>query len=294
MDSIYIKSLTFISTIDGDTITVSIYGDTKYIGERKFGAITFTIKSAEKSIMFGFEHFGLFLDSKMYKKELEKEPEKEPVKSESISPKSPEKRPNLETDLSSTKIVNMEESETVSTITKKDIKETTEKNDKVVQDAKPKIIIKIPKPFGLGYIIIDLSKMLGDIFKGLAVGIGALLLSKIVSSLSKLLQDKLSKGGVSQNDINDALDVTDINGLIKESELEFNNLTLLNSNIDINKSVENPPDEKNRKKKKNKYKYSIDRRNREDILDSNIVKTRDGDVTNNKLMKNPNYGIYVD
>jgi len=45
----------------------------------------------------------------------------------------------------------------------------------------------------------------------------------------------------------------------------------------------------------NKNKYSISKRNRDDILESDIVSERNGSNNRNlKLMKNPNYGVYLD
>lgn len=218
---------------------------------------------------------------------------------ETFSPDDVKKLANSrETDIESAKVVNIESSEKVSDETKKEMQETTEENDKEVQEAKPKSIIKIPKPFGLGYIIIDLSKMLGDLLKGLAAGIVALLLAKIASALSELLQDKLSKGGVSQNDINDAFNNTDINGLIKESKSEYENRKSSNSTIDIDNKSDKVIDvysHPNKLKKNQNNKYSIDKRNRKDILDSDIVNEREGSKNKNtKLVKNSNYGVYYD
>lgn len=212
---------------------------------------------------------------------------------------------NQETDISSTESINIENSEKVSTEAKKEMEETTNENNEDASEAKAKLIIKIPKPFALGYIIIDLSKLLGNLLKGLAAGIAALVLAKIADALSELLQDKLATGGVSDNDINTAFNDTDINGIIAESTAEYNNSLSTTENTNItsdmlstdndNKIVDVYSKSNVNKKQANKNKYSMDKRNRKDILESEVVSERNGTSNKNiKTVSNPNYGVYLD
>jgi hypothetical protein len=217
---------------------------------------------------------------------------------------------NQEADFRTIQSINIENSNRLSKSTKKELEETANNNNDIVQDAKPKIIIKIPKPFALGYIIIDLSKLLGNLFKGLAAGVISLVLSKIGDNLFEFLQDKLNNGDVSKNDIDAALKKLDINKLIIESENEYNqklNLNLnLNSQLDITGVDANNPNANkvvdiyskgntDRKNIANKNKYTINKRNRKDVLDSDIVNERNSTKNRNiKFVKNPNYGTYLD
>jgi len=212
---------------------------------------------------------------------------------------------NQETDLSSVESVNLENSEKVSKETKKEIQEDTNTNNEEVSEAKPKLIIKIPKPFGLGYWIIDLSKLLGNLLKGLLAAVVAIILAKIAEALTNFIQAKIDKGldanNLSQSDIDAGLNELNTKALIEESQSEYNK-SLLNNNstIDINIGDGKVTDvysqaNKNKKNISNKNKYSIDRRNRKDILESEVVSERDGSNNRNlKLMKNPNYGVYLD
>ena len=208
---------------------------------------------------------------------------------------------NKETDLKIVKNTNVEKSDKVSKDAKKKMQNNTEDNNKEISKSQSKLIIKIPKPFALGYIIIDLSTMLGNLVKGLAAAVIALLLAKIANILTDLLAKTFNKGDVSQNDIDSALNETDMNSLITESIHDYNTLSLynLNSSLDANVSDKIITDEyikvNNKKKKTSQVKYSIDKRNRKDILDSSIVNEREGSNNKNiKTVKNQNYGIYLD
>jgi hypothetical protein len=213
---------------------------------------------------------------------------------------------NQEADFRTFQSINIENSNRLSKSTKKELEETANNNNDIVQDAKPKIIIKIPKPFALGYIIIDLSKLLGNLFKGLAAGVISLVLSKIGDNLFEFLQDKLNNGNVSQDDINSAIKKLDISGLIIESENEYNEQLNLNSQLDITGVDANNPNANkvvdiyskgntDRKNIANKNKYTINKRNRKDVLDSDIVNERNSTKNRNiKFVKNPNYGTYLD
>jgi len=214
---------------------------------------------------------------------------------------------NRETDIKSTVSINNENSEKVSKVSRKEMMDTEQNNDKVVQETKPKLIIKIPKPFGLGYIIIDLSKLLSKLIKGLLAAVVAILLAKIVESLINLLEKKLNANNVSQSDIDSALKGVNMNNLINESQSEYDKQqkinSKLNSSIDVSETGANSgkivdvygKGNTNKKNISNKNKYTIDKRNRKDILDSEIVNERKGSNNRNiKLVKNPNYGVYLD
>jgi hypothetical protein len=213
-----------------------------------------------------------------------------------------QKTTGRETDISTTQSINIENSEKVSKETKKDLKKTEETNNENVQEAKPKLIIKIPKPFALGYWIIDLSKLLGKLLAGILAAVSALLLALIAGLLAALLQkifDKLGK--VSQNDIDKSLNGMDMNSLLNQAQSDYDKSLLSNdSMIDINKGDGKVTDlyskgHTNRKNIANKNKYTINKRNRKDILDSNAVKERDSSNNKNtKFVNNPNYGIYLD
>jgi len=216
-------------------------------------------------------------------------------------------RESQETDLSTTESVNAENSDKVSTQTKKEMQEKTETNNKVASESKPKLVIKIPKPFGKGYWIINLSKLLGKLLAGLAAALLALVLAKLASLLADLFQ-KILDGGkkeLSQSDIDGAINDIDVNNVITESETEYSNLLLLQTNsiVDPTLTTDNSDKitdvyskpNKNKKNISNKNKYTIDRRNREDILDSEAVKERNGSNNKNiKTVRNPNYGTYLD
>ena len=215
---------------------------------------------------------------------------------------------NQETDLSTVESVNIENSEKVSKETKKEIQEDTNANNEEVSEAKPKLIIKIPKPFALGYWIIDLSKLLGKLLKGILAAVSAILLGLIASLLSNLLQKLLDAGkNISQSDIDNALNGMDMNALLNQAQSEYDKQqTDLNSEIELTSTNANDPNankindlydksSKNKKNVSNKNKYSINKRNRKDILESDIVDERNGSNNrNNKLVKNPNYGVYLD
>jgi len=301
MDYISVKNLTFNSKIVGNTIIVSIYADGTLIGNKEFTTINYTISSAEESILSEFNMFGLFINNKMYKKEEIPEPP-EPTDDTELPPKDISNKNNIknnnkklkrqETIIDKVQNTNIEDSEKVSNTTKKEISKTTEKNDKSVQESKPKLIIKIPKPFGKGYIIIELSKMLGGLISGLSAGIVATLLSKISTKLT----DSINNNEITQDDINNELNKMNFNDLINESKLEYNN-NEINTVIDIDDKIDDKIDKYNKtnKNKRNiKKKYTIDKRNRKDILESEKVKEREMGKNSNKIVKNPNYGIYID
>lgn len=220
-----------------------------------------------------------------------------------------------ETIISETQNINIEQSEKVSPDAKKKMQNDTKDKDKDTSKSQPKLVIKIPLPFALGYITINLGLMLGKLVKGLAAGVVALLLAKIANVLTELLADKLSKGGVSQKDIDAALSETDVDALLKESMQDYDVLSSNNnlspslsslSSFDANSfdgtgqgdgtiTDEYSKANSNKKKRTSQVKYSIDKRNRKDTLDSSIVSDREGSNNKNiKTVKNNNYGVYLD
>ena len=213
---------------------------------------------------------------------------------------------NQEADFRTIQSINIENSDRISKSTKKELTETEKDNNNFVEESKPKIIIKIPKPFGKGYIIIDLSKLLGNLLKGLTTAVISLVLAKIADALFELLQDKLDNGNVSQDDIESSLKKLDINKLIIDSENEYNQQLNLNSQLDVTGVNANNPNANevvdiyskgntNRKNIANKNKYTINKRNRKDVLDSDIVNERNSTNNRNiKFVKNLNYGTYLD
>lgn len=215
---------------------------------------------------------------------------------------------NQSTDLRTIESINIENSEKVSKQTKKELKETENTNNKNVQESKPKLVIKIPKPFALGYWIIDLSKLLRNLLEGLAAAVVALILSKIAQLLTNFIQSKIDDGisanSISQSDIDKALNNMDINSLIKESQNEYNKQQKINLNSSVDTSAISDDgtitdvynkSNVNKKNISNKDRYTINKRNRKDVLESEKVKERNSSNNRNiKLVKNPNYGVYLD
>jgi len=226
MANIFVKGLTFTSYIDGSTIHVTVYADNHWVVDKEFSAVTFTIETAENSILSEFNMFGLYVDGDVYKKE-EPIPDTEEQESDYKEPAKPrtelkKHRESQETDLVTTESVNIENSEKVSKETKKEIQEDTNANNEKVSEAKPKLIIKIPKPFALGYWIIDLSKLLGKLLKGILAAVTALLLGLIASLLASLLQKLLDAGkNISQSDIDSELNKMDMEALLNQAQSEY-------------------------------------------------------------------------
>jgi hypothetical protein len=59
MANIAVNSFTFKSLIDKDTITVSVYADGKLIKELDFSTVTYTTASAEATVQFTADNFGI-------------------------------------------------------------------------------------------------------------------------------------------------------------------------------------------------------------------------------------------
>ena len=223
---------------------------------------------------------------------------------------------NKETDISSVQSINIENSDKVSKSTKKDIKDKTKKNNDDVKDSKPKLVIVIPLPFALGYITINLGLFFGNLLKGLSVAVLALVMAKIAELLTEFLLDKLKPDlsdidnikapsvSITNSDIEKGLKSININSLIKEAENELKTTSQQSVSVDANSFTDTQstgdatvikPHPNTKRINNNKNKYSIDKRNRKDELESDIVSDRKG--TNNKKIRtinNPNYGVYYD
>lgn len=236
---------------------------------------------------------------------------------------------NKSTKLNNVKSVNIEQYDGLSSSIKNAMMKKTQSNNKNAKSIKPKIIIKIPLPFALGYITIDLSSLLSGLLSGLSGAATALVLSKLTDELSNKLSNKLNNGNVSQTDIQSSLSTINIDNIINEAILEeqnqLNNDAISISNteslsgnenliptsgetIDTSKSqpisIDIDIDDTKKdiyvksnnitKRNINKSQYTLDKRNRTDVLDSQTVKNRNTSKTNKKYINNPNYGKYLD
>lgn len=113
----------------------------------------------------------------------------------------------------------------------KEIKKESEANKKTVKEAKPKLVIKIPKPFAKGYFIIDLSALLGMLLGLLSAFLMGLLMSKIGDILSGLLSSLLNgKSKINASAITNAVNSINMTSLIQEA-MDEENILLLNSTI---------------------------------------------------------------
>ena len=215
---------------------------------------------------------------------------------------------------------------------KKNIEDDKNKNKKTVDQSKPKFIIKIPKPFALGYFIIDIGALLKSLLGKLFALLSALVLGLIMAKLGDLLGDLLdklfdSKGSVDSNDVNEQLKSIDVISVVRESIDEENmmNLNSLNSasgstitgttdgvivfptesqidssgtygidSVPIDVVDNTPKDNKINKKNSQKDAYTINKRNRKDLLESDEVSNRlnSEGVRKGRSIYNPNYGEY--
>lgn len=224
---------------------------------------------------------------------------------------------NKSSDLSTTESINIEKADKVSKSVRKDMQENTTDNEKDVSDAQSVLIIRIPLPFALGYITIDLGAFLSGLFNTLLAGVMAFLLAAIAKALASIfdsllsgligLNGALNSDGfeISQSDIDGALSQLDLDSLVNQATLDYNNSLLGSSSInggnfttdstsnDVNDEYTKPNN--NKKRIANKSKYSIDKRNRKNILDSEEVNNRNSSNNKNiKTVRNPNYGVYLD
>lgn len=215
----------------------------------------------------------------------------------------------------------------------KDLKEKLdkdkEKNKKQVEEAIPKLIIKIPKPFAMGYFIIDIGAFLKGLLGGLLAMLSALLIGLLMAKLAELLGELLAniaaqKGNLSTTDITNSLNSINMNDVMTSlidqenlmslnkmlsdsgittgsttSEIIFNlqnqidtSETYSNDNVTIQSDIQ-PIVPIINKKENPKDFYSINRRGRSDLLNSDEVKQRlSGNNTHRRSVYNPNYGKY--
>lgn len=245
------------------------------------------------------------------------------------------------TDLNSAKSENYEKSKYTSKEVKDEMVANNEKNKKLVEDAKAKLIIKIPKPFGMGCFTIDLTSLLNTKLGKLALSslsslALSLLLSKIAKAMGSKINDKLidkqgskidtenfpNTSSIDESEILNALNDIDLNSLLSEVVSEENMLKLnaliiqgsgttlsIMSDIDstgkyTDNVVKIPTDtnvtdtyqnKNDINKPRIKEKYTINKRGRKDILDSDIVSARLGtNKIGKKVISNPNYGSYIE
>ena len=218
-----------------------------------------------------------------------------------------------------------------------EIKSESDANKKAVDDAKPKLVIKIPKPFAKGYFIIDLSNLLKALL-GLLSGLAlSLLMSLIGKLLSGLLSFDLHSGKkINAGKITTAVNSLNVSSLIEqvllEEELlnintELNNVDKKVVSVDNNLSIEQtqnpddvvyntqsnldntgtyssdvvdvkldkviqPPTENKLKIIPVKEIYTVNKRNRTDLLSSVEVNDRLTNKSNKRIVDNKNYGKY--
>lgn len=114
----------------------------------------------------------------------------------------------------------------------KKIKKESDGNKKIVEKAKPKMVIKIPKPFAKGYFIIDLSNILKMLAGALSSKLLGMLMNKIGKKLERDLSfDLMTKPKINTSDITNAISGLDLASLIEETLLE-EEMLLLNSALD--------------------------------------------------------------
>jgi hypothetical protein len=216
-----------------------------------------------------------------------------------------DKQLNTSTNLKelSVEVKNVEESSTISDDAKKNIKTKQEKEKSDIEKSKPKLILKIPKPFMDGYIIIKL----GPLFKklgGLALAaLAALLLIKLLSKFSKKLPMTPKTFTPNPSEIISDLNSIDINKIVigkKIEPLEISQDTNKSGNVDNTgnsnyntngNTNSNTGVKQNNKKANKKSSFSSENRGRTDVLESEEAKKR---KPNNKPpSNNPNYGSYI-
>jgi len=201
-----------------------------------------------------------------------------------------------------------------------EIKKSNDDNKKVVEDSKPKFVIKIAKPLAKGYFIIDLGAMLKGLLGMLSAFAMGLLMSKLSSILAGLLSSMLnSKNTINTSAVNSAVNSINVPGLIQETlddenvlklntiisqnkTNDFNTTSMLDSTgtygndvVDVKLDVTTDSNNINKFIKKNNEKefYSMNKRGRLDLLNSLAANNRlNNNQTNKKLTYNPNYGKY--
>ena len=212
---------------------------------------------------------------------------------------------------------------------KSNIDKDKEKNKKEVEEAMPKLILKIPKPFAKGYFIVDIGGFLKGLLGSLLSMLSALLIGLLMSKLSELLGGLLAdlasqKGNISSTDITNSLNsinMSDVmNELIDQENLMNLNKMLSDSGVttgttasEIIYNVQNEIDNtgtysndsitidgivqpslpKVIKKGNQKELYTFNKRGRTDLLGSDEVSNRLNDNNSSRrTIDNPNYGKY--
>lgn len=207
---------------------------------------------------------------------------------------------SIETDLGAAKIRHINESEKISKDAKRDMEKMTQSNDKDILKAKPKLVIRVPKPFTTDYFEIDLSSIIGGLIAGLSAAATSLLMSKLSDLLYKSMESIINKGAeISMDAIKDALHDMDISSIVKDlqkgethSGITYTVVTIEQPHDDIEDIYASPVNKVNRTKKS---KYTIDNRDRVDILQSSKVAERyTSKNEGSSVVINPNYGAYLE
>jgi hypothetical protein len=234
------------------------------------------------------------------------------------------KMSNKESDISSLQSVNIEQSAKVSSDAKNQMESDTKENDKLINDSKSNFSIKILLPFGLPKISLGMPSSINNILGGLVSSVASIVLAKIATAIFEKIAIKLgifSNGeGISYGSgidgkavsplgdidtseintelLNQFLKEIDVNKMVDEAQLEYQNKTepiKLQASDDIDNDKVSDVYSKPNNKKNKTSKYTIDKRNRTDILNSNTVANRKSNGNKNiKTINNPNYGTYYD
>lgn len=204
----------------------------------------------------------------------------------------------------------------------------------LIENAKPNFTIKIPKASAKGYFHLDLGNFLKGLTGSLSSFAMGLLMSKITSTLSDLLSSNLDDDkNISASKIESNLNSINLSELIQETIEEENLMktnTIINTvttisgttissvsgntndmiydtssnlnetgnyidnNLDVKLNITLDTENKNKIINKNKEKYSVNQRNREDLLNSSIVEERLNSIQQaQEIIYNPNYGKYL-
>jgi hypothetical protein len=131
---------------------------------------------------------------------------------------------------------------------KDNLKQEKDINKKQILDNKPKLVIKIPKPFAMGYFIINLSALLSGLLGILSSFLLGLIMYKIADLLKSALSYAMnSKSKINASEINKALNSINLSNVIQEAIDEENimnlNTTLKNAGLTSDLSVSKTPSE---------------------------------------------------
>lgn len=196
---------------------------------------------------------------------------------------------------------NVEESSTVSEESKEKIQKKQEKEKEGIEESKPKLIIRIPIPYTDKYITIKLGLLLGILAGALLALLVLKLLSKILGNMSSGFPIAPSPMNTSEEEIKEEINKMDMNALKNELKNKVDvddvipgNEGLGDNILDTNVDSTNQEDKYIKNKKSNKSKrnpFSYLNRGREDLLDSDNVKNRNGN-NDDGYKNNNNYGSY--